>query len=486
MKIMKSYLVIIGSFLGLPLFGEVTTSQALTEAKSNLAAAQQEFIGMQQAIAQEQSPMVIEVQTLEEELRLREKKLRELQAKELQIAGREKRLDQELANRRGEFDYTRNVLDSYAKGLLTRVQAAELQLYQEKVEEARLDSANEKNLAKEMEIRLQSLIVGAQRLQTIAGGARFEGRGLVGSDFVNGDFAVMGPVGYFSAKGKDQSGFTGIASNGIPLIALFEGEEGMEIKRLVETGEATPPIDATSGKALKAKTETPGLGDRIADGGVVGYAIMALGALALLIAGFKLIEITTFTIPNRTRINDILDSLLDRDQEEALTKAAEIRGLSGKMVTAGVENFYGKRRILEDALLERLSAIQPRLERFLPFLALVAAAAPMMGLLGTVLGIMKTFDAMAIYGTGNAQNFSKGIGAALVTTAQGLVVAIPIIVIHGMLKSLARSRFDTAQGVALSVLNGTTELTEGDEPQQKPEDDSSDEDDFDEKELVPA
>ena len=136
-------------------------------------------------------------------------------------------------------------------------------------------------------------------------------------------------------------------------------------------------------------------------------------------------------------------------------------------------------------MLEKLSAIQPRLERFLPFLALVAAAAPMMGLLGTVLGIMKTFDAMAIYGTGNAQNFSKGIGAALVTTAQGLVVAIPIIVIHGMLKSLARARFDTAQGVALSILNGTTELEE-DSGNQKKDKNSPEDDDFDEKELAPA
>ncbi|MGJ8724990.1 MAG: MotA/TolQ/ExbB proton channel family protein [Roseibacillus sp.] len=469
----------------LAVMGQVSSGEALQKARNNLAAAQREFNEMQQAIAQEESPLVVQVQTLEEELRLREKKLRELETQEMQIAGKEKRLNNELASRRGEFDYTRNVLDGYAKGFLNRVQPSEVQLYQEKVEAARQDAANEKNLAKEMEARLEALLVGAKRLQEVAGGQRFEGRGLVGSDFVNGDFAVMGPVGYFSAKGKPQSGLTGIASNGFPQIALFEGEEAQQMKTLVETGSATLPIDATSGKALKAKTETPTLADRIEDGGVVGYAILALGAVALLIALFKFIEITNFYIPSRKRVNDILESLLDKDQESAFEKAKKIRGLSGRMVTAGVENFYSKRRILEDALLERLSAIQPRLERFLPFLALVAAAAPMMGLLGTVLGIMKTFDAMAIYGTGNAQNFSKGIGAALVTTAQGLVVAIPIIIIHGMLKSLARARFDTAQGVALAVLNGTTELVEGDKPEKK-EKDSSEEEDFDEQELAPA
>lgn len=463
--------------------GEVSSGDALLKARKNLEAAQQEFLEMQQGIAQEEGPLVVQVQTLEEELRLREKKLRELEAQELQIAGKERRLDNELASRRGEFDYTRNVLDGYAKGFLNRVQPAEVQLYQADVEKQRDEAANSENLANEMEARLAALTLGARRLQAIAGGQRFEGKGLVGSDFVNGDFAVIGPVGYFAAKGKEKSGLTGMASNGFPQISLFEGEEAASMRLLIESGTATLPIDSTGGKALKAKNETPTLGDRIEDGGVVGYAILGLGAVAILIALFKFIEITNFTIPSRKQVNAILDSLLEKDQEEALAKAARIKGLSGKMVVAGVESFYGKRRILEDALLEKLSAIQPRLERLLPFLALVAAAAPMMGLLGTVLGIMETFDAMAIYGTGNAQNFSQGIGAALVTTAQGLVVAIPIIVIHGMLKSLARARFDTAQGVALAILNGTTELEDGTRPSPKG-DDSDEGEEFDEKELA--
>ncbi|GHC64135.1 MotA/TolQ/ExbB proton channel family protein [Roseibacillus persicicus] len=483
---MKRLSIFFALLAGVPagVSAEISSGEALVKAQNNLKSAQQEFLQMQQAIAQEESPLVVQVQTLEEELRLREKKLKEAEAQEQLVAGKEKKLDNELANRRGEFDYTTNVLDGYAKGFLNRVQPAEVQLYQDRVEKLRDDAANEQDLAKEMEARLAALTLGAQRLQAIAGGQRFEGRGLVGSDFVNGDFAVMGPVGYFAAKGKDQAGLTGLASNGFPQISLFEGPEAESMKALVTTGSATLPIDSTSGKALKAKNETPTLGDRIKDGGVVGYAILGLGAVALLIALFKFIEITNFTIPSRKKVNEIVDSLLDRDQEKALSQAKGIKGLSGTMVAAGVENFYGKRRVLEDALLEKLSAIQPRLERFLPFLALVAAAAPMMGLLGTVLGIMKTFDAMAIYGTGNAQNFSKGIGAALVTTAQGLVVAIPIIIVHGMLKSLARARFDTAQGVALAVLNGTTELAEGTTPKPSGGDDSDDGEEFEEKELA--
>jgi hypothetical protein len=237
------------------------------------------------------------VQTLEEELRMKEKKLRELQAQEQQVAGREKRLDNELASRRGEFDYTGNVLDGYAKGFLNRVQPAEVQLYEEEVEARREDAANEDDLAKEMETRLQALMLGAKRLQVVAGGQRFEGRGLIGSDCTNSDFAVAGPVGYFAAKGKLASGLTGIASNGVPQIALFEGPEAQGMR--------------------------------------------------------KLIEILNFTIPTRKTVNGVLDSLLENDQDEALVKAKRVKGLSGNMVVAGVESFYGKRRILEDSLLEK-------------------------------------------------------------------------------------------------------------------------------------
>ena len=117
-----------------------------------------------------------------------------------------------------------------------------------------------------------------------------------------------------------------------------------------------------------------------------------------------------------------------------------------------------KRRVLEEALFEKLVTIKPRLDRFLPFLGLTAAAAPLMGLLGTVLGIIKTFQAMAIYGTGNAKNFSAGISEALITTAEGLVVAIPVLVLHGIMKSLAKGKFNEVEGIAIALMNGTTEL----------------------------
>jgi len=99
-----------------------------------------------------------------------------------------------------------------------------------------------------------------------------------------------------------------------------------------------------------------------------------------------------------------------------------------------------------------------------------------------VLGIMKTFAMMSAVGTGDSRAFSAGISEALITTAMGLIVAIPVIIVHGMLKSLAKAKFGQAEGVALSILNGTTEISE---PQPTGEGDDSG-DDLDETELATA
>ena len=165
-----------------------------------------------------------------------------------------------------------------------------------------------------------------------------------------------------------------------------------------------------------------------------------LGAISFLIAIFKVWEVSRIRVPSRSIINRILDDLLSGNREAAAQKAAAISGPAGDLVRTGVDMFYEKRRVLEEALFEKLVAVKPRLDRFLPFLALTAAAAPLMGLLGTVLGIIKTFKAMALYGTGNAKAFSAGISEALITTAEGLIVAIPVLVIHGMLKSYVKGQ----------------------------------------------
>jgi len=263
---------------------------------------------------------------------------------------------------------------------------------------------------------------------------------------------------FFVAKDKGFEGVATFAETGtsLPTVVAIQGPTG-DIGTTISNGKGTLPLDGTMGKAIEVAAAQETLMDTIKKGGVVGHAILGLGAISLLIALFKLYEVTRFQVPSRSKINAILDDLLAGKHDAAKKTAAGISGQAGDLVRVGVDRFYEKRRVLEEAMFEKLVVIKPRLERFLPFLALTAAAAPLMGLLGTVLGIIKTFKAMALYGTGNAKSFSAGISEALITTAEGLIVAIPVLVLHGMMKSLVKSKFSEIEGVGIALINGTTE-----------------------------
>jgi len=157
-------------------------------------------------------------------------------------------------------------------------------------------------------------------------------------------------------------------------------------------------------------------------------------------------------------VNSFIDALIQGDQDKAQNLVNQQRGVGYKILKAGLNHFDGKRAVLEEVLYEKVSAARPAMERFLSFMSLTAAAAPLLGLLGTVLGIIKTFQVMAVVGnSGDNSGFTQGISEALVTTAQGLIVAIPVLILHGMLRAYVRSKMTEAELVSMSLINGRDE-----------------------------
>ena len=87
------------------------------------------------------------------------------------------------------------------------------------------------------------------------------------------------------------------------------------------------------------------------------------------------------------------------------------------------------------------------------FVAISASAAPLLGLLGTVTGIMNTFNMITIYGTGDVKSLSSGISEALITTEYGLIVAIPCLLMHAFLSAQARGIVGRMEATGLSFMN---------------------------------
>ncbi|WP_434110576.1 MotA/TolQ/ExbB proton channel family protein [Methylocaldum sp. GT1TLB] len=191
-----------------------------------------------------------------------------------------------------------------------------------------------------------------------------------------------------------------------------------EYARVEAPSLAPVAIDPSAGQTLQLLVQVPTLRERIAQGGVVGYLILVLAGVAYALAAYRFVELTRIgqRIRNqlqssRPRLDNPLGRVLAR-LEQANTNEEEVLYLT-------VE--------------EALTGEQAHLERALPFLKLVAAIAPMLGLLGTVTGMIKTFQAIALHGSGDPKLMSGGISEALVTTVEGLVTAIPILLLHSLL-----------------------------------------------------
>lgn len=429
-------------------------------ARSDLGKAVTELNATQREYSDLRRSLYRDINRLDDEALALGRELKSLQREEERRTAMIKTLEREIEARRTDFNYSAGILNQYSKALMTRLHPAENQLHGRTIEELDQRAASSAgDPLKELVERAKVLELGLERLGSVAGGLQFEGKALRnGSESVEGTLLVAGPSVFFAAK---SGGFEGLATfeqtgTSLPTVVAIDGSDG----RIAETlgkGRGVLPFDGTMGKALEVAAAEESLWDTILKGGVVGHAILLLGCVSFLIAGFKVWELSRIHVPSRSTLNRIIDDLLAGARDDAAHKAAAVPGPAGDLLAVGVAKFDEKRRVLEEALFEKLVAIKPRLERHLPFLALTAAAAPLMGLLGTVLGIIKTFKAMALYGTGNAKNFSAGISEALITTAEGLIVAIPVLVIHGMLKSYVKGKFSDFEAIGIALVNGTTE-----------------------------
>lgn len=102
----------------------------------------------------------------------------------------------------------------------------------------------------------------------------------------------------------------------------------------------------------------------------------------------------------------------------------------GRILAAGLSNSRHGREVMKDSIQEAASQVIHDMERYLTILSTIANIAPLLGLLGTVIGMIKVFTAIMLQGTGNAAVLAGGISEALITTAAGLTVAIPAMILH--------------------------------------------------------
>jgi biopolymer transport protein ExbB len=196
-------------------------------------------------------------------------------------------------------------------------------------------------------------------------------------------------------------------------------------------------LDPTGGSILGLLVQAPSLKERVEQGGIVGYIILSVGAVGLALALFLLVSLTL----TKTSLKKQLKSDTYTDNNP-LGRVLQVKD---KYPHADVES-------LELHLTEAILGEVPKLTRFLSVIKIISVVAPLMGLLGTVTGMIVTFQQITLFGTGDPKLMAGGISTALVTTVLGLVVAIPTTLLYAILNTRSKNIMYVLQEQASGVI----------------------------------
>jgi biopolymer transport protein ExbB len=182
-------------------------------------------------------------------------------------------------------------------------------------------------------------------------------------------------------------------------------------------------IDPTRGGILAQLVDVPNLQERVDQGGIVGYCIIGLGLIGLLIALWRWL---------------VLSTAARKVSAQLKSGSANTDNPLGRVLAAYEQHKNADTETIELKLSEAALKEMPALTQGLLFIKIISVVAPLMGLLGTVTGMIKTFQVITLYGAGDPKLMAGGISQALVTTVLGLVVAIPMVLIHTVVSGQSR------------------------------------------------
>ncbi|MEA1893160.1 MAG: MotA/TolQ/ExbB proton channel family protein [Campylobacterota bacterium] len=200
-------------------------------------------------------------------------------------------------------------------------------------------------------------------------------------------------------------------------------------------------------------TKEKTLEDTLEGGGTIGYIILALGGLGVLLILIRIILLIKSGSNVKEITNIVIAKVEAKKSNEALDAIKGFQGATARVIKATLRNINKDRAHIEDIVTENILNESSNIDRFGNFVLVLAAVAPLLGLLGTVTGMIATFDIITTHGTGDPKLLSGGISEALVTTMLGLVVAIPLLLLGNLLSGWAQNIKDSMEQSALHIVN---------------------------------
>ncbi|MBA2409315.1 MAG: MotA/TolQ/ExbB proton channel family protein [Gammaproteobacteria bacterium] len=273
-----------------------------------------------------------------------------------------------------------------------------------------------------------------------------EGRKLEGTLIRVGDIATFGVAG-------DAAGALAPAGGGE--LKVWEQASADDARALAEgrTPDQLGMFLYDSLDTAAPTEESEGVIAHIHSGGPVAWVIVAVGVLALLLILTRIVLLKRAGTSTGRIVRAVGEKLEKRDIDGALDVCERRKGAAANVVAAALKNIHRDREQLEDVINEAMLRENTRLERFGSLIMVISAVSPLLGLLGTVIGMITTFEVITQFGTGDPALLAGGIAIALVNTELGLAVAIPALLIGSMLSSWADRIKDDMLKAALRVTN---------------------------------
>lgn len=262
----------------------------------------------------------------------------------------------------------------------------------------------------------------------------------------------IGPITWFIDANSQQAGLASKQDNMLKTIAVFDASQYDDLALLASSQSGSVLVDPTLGRAATKQGAEESLLQHVVKGGIWVVPILFFGLIATLIGLFKLTQLWKLpgvvTTPSTAELNQWLAG--------AGQRYAAIKDKQLALLNIAKQAVSIKER--DDALFAALQRDKHQLERWNNVIAVTAAVAPLLGLLGTVSGMIETFQMMTAFGTSDPEIISGGIAKALVTTELGLVVAIPALILNAILSRKAKHYYEQLESFALVISNDEREI----------------------------
>ncbi len=430
--------------------------ELLRKAKEEKERALEEAKQTRERILKDRKTLTDAIKRLEKEIRRLRKeqesfksKLQELKKKEEELS---KRRDEEEADIQELIAIIRSNAKDLKELLNKSLQTAFLKTRKQTLDPiiSKLEFPGMEDIQKMVELLFQEIELSGQ--VRIVNGNFIDRSGKE----TKGEILLIGNFEAAYRKGKE-TGFLLYSEASNRLFALSKLPPRGIVKKINEymdgRSEAVP-IDISKGGAIRQLTHRLSLIEQIPKGGPIVIPIIFIGAVAFVLILERSIYLFLKDLNSDRLIDEFMLCLSERQFDRCIKLCErESKKPVFRVLLSGIKAMDKEREEIENILQEAILGEIPSLERFLSTISMIAEISPLLGLLGTVTGIINTFHVITFYGTGDPRMMSSGISEALVTTMLGLMVAIPVMFCHTLLSRKVESIISKMEKSAVSLVN---------------------------------